>query len=175
MHRAHRHSTWQSDGKPRWTRSVSRRPQHRRGTNIESCVTCRPYLPFTVVSIIEYALWFVCVKRNSSANLHSEVSRLHSFARAQRPRIAWPDFTADGGDSQTSRIEKIEWAYPAEVQGAPALTLRAGLSRAIAFLKRMSPNLRALQWIAILTMMHSIPFLLLRARHRVRLCLPPGR
>lgn len=113
-------------------------------------------LPFSVNSVMAYALWYVCVKRNSSANLHSEVARLHAYARAQRPRLPWPDFIADGGDSQTTRLDKIRKAYPAEVKGAPALTLRAGLSRAISYLRTLSPNLWALQWIAILSSMHNM-------------------
>ena len=123
-------------------------------------IMCHTYsqspLPLSVISIMAYALWYVCVKRNSSANLHSEVARLHAYARAQRPRLPWPDFLAEGGDSQTSRLDKICKAYPAEVRGAPALTLRAGLCRAIAYLRTLGPNLWALQWIAILSSMHNM-------------------
>ena len=123
-------------------------------------VMCHTYgkdpLPLSVNSIVAYALWYVCVKRNSSANLHSEIARLHAFARAQRPRLSWPDFAADGGDSQSARLDKIRKAYPAEVRGAPALTLRVGLSRAISYLRRQGSNLWAMQWIAILSSMHNM-------------------
>jgi integrase len=113
-------------------------------------------LPFTVTSVMAYALWYVCVRRNSSANLNSEVARLHAYARTQRPRWPWPDFTADGGDSLTSRLGKIQKTYPAEVRGAPALTLRAGLRQVIAYLDTLGPaNLWALQWKAILSLKHS--------------------
>ena len=125
------------------------------------CKMCSTYrrapLPFTVTGIMAYSLWYVCVQSNSSANLNSEVSRLHAYARAQRPRLAWPEFTCDGGDSLTARLGKIQQAYPAEVRGAPALTLRAGLRQVIAYLRTLGPdNLWALQWIALLSLKHNM-------------------
>ena len=127
-----------------------------RQYNVMCASYSQPPLPLTVTSLMAYALWYVCVQLNSSANLGSELGHLHSYCRAQRPGIQWPDFLADNGVCLTDRLAKIRKAYPAEVQGAPALTLRAGLTRAIRRLRRFGNNLWALQWIAILSMMHSL-------------------
>ena len=79
-------------------------------------------------------------------------------AVADACRWPWPDFTAvDSGDSLTQRLLKIQKDWPAEVRGAPALTLRSGLCRAIAFLRRGGTrDLWALQWAAILSLMHDM-------------------
>ena len=85
----------------------------------------------------------------------------------------------------TARITKIQKDWPAEVRRAPALTLRLGLSRAIAYLHALGPqDLWALQWAAILSLMYAM---LLRPSeiipldkfssgrgHDVRLRVPPS-
>lgn len=103
-----------------------------------------------------FFLHYVLVRGNSSANLNSVAAGLRSAADACR--IPWPDFsTADGGDSLTQRLLKIQKDWPAEVRGAPALTLRTGLSRAVAFLHRCGPrDLWARQWEALLSLMHDM-------------------
>lgn len=111
--------------------------------------------PLSVVSLVAYMLWYVCVRQNSSANLNSQLSALHAHARVVG--LAWPDFSVHGsGASMTARIAKVQKDWPAEVRGAPALTLQAGLTRAILYLESLGPNLWALQWRAILSLMHAM-------------------
>jgi len=111
--------------------------------------------PITVVALVSYMLWYVCMKLNSSANLNSELSSLHAYARSVG--LEWPDFSTQGsGSSMTARISKIQKDWPAEVRGAPALTIKAGLLRALAYLHSLGPNSWALQWIAILSLMYAM-------------------
>jgi integrase len=124
------------------------------------CRMCDAYgraaLPLTVTSLIAYMLFYVCVRRNSSANLNSVMSTLSTYARAHG--FAWPDFSSHGsGATMTARISKVQRDWPAEVRGAPALTLKLGLARAISYLRSFGPDdLWALQWLAILSLMHSM-------------------
>lgn len=111
--------------------------------------------PICVVALVAYMLWYVCRKQNKSSNLNSELSSLHAYARASG--IQWPDFSTHGsGASMTDRITKVQKDWPSEVRGAPALTLRAGLTLAILYLRSLGPNLWALQWNAILSSMHDM-------------------
>ena len=88
----------------------------------------RPPTPITVVALVSYMLWYVCMKLNSSANLNSELSSLHAYARSVG--LEWPDFSAQGsGSSMTARISKIQKDWPAEVRGAPALTRQVFCAR----------------------------------------------
>ena len=113
-----------------------------------------PATPITVELLIGFMLHYVLSKRNSSANLNSVMSSLHRAADAHE--LTWPDFKADGdGRSLTKRIEMIQRDWPAEVHGAPAITLEVGLEQAIAYLRSLPPNLWALQWIAIASLMHA--------------------
>jgi integrase len=116
----------------------------------------RPPLPLTVVALVAYMLYYVCVRGNSSANLNSVMSTLSAFARANG--MAWPDFSASGsGANLTTRISKVQKDWPAVVRGAPALTIRLGLARAVAFLSSFGPrDLWALQWLALLSLMHAM-------------------
>ena len=57
----------------------------------------------------------------------------------------------------TARIRKVQIDWPAEVCGAPALTLRLGLARAISYLRSFGlSDLWALQWLAILSIMYAM-------------------
>ena len=112
--------------------------------------------PLSVVSLVAYMLWYVCRKQNKSSNLNSELSSLHSFARAAG--ISWPDFSAHGsGASITARITKIQKDWPAEVRGAPALTLLAGLTRAITYLRGFGQKLWAVDCYTIPDARHDPP------------------
>jgi hypothetical protein len=112
-------------------------------------------LPLSVTSIVAFLLNYVLVRGNSSANLNSVASNLRAVVDAHR--YPWPDFSADGGDTITRRILKIQQDWPAEVVGAPALTLRGGLIQAIAYLRSFPPgDLWARQWDAILSLMHDM-------------------
>ena len=114
-------------------------------------------IPITVTALIAYMLYYVLVRGNSSASLNGQLSRLHTFASAQIPALLWPDFAAHGsGASMTARITKVQKDWPAEVQGAPALTLRQGLTRAISYLQHLPETLWTLQWIAIYSLMHAM-------------------
>ena len=115
----------------------------------------RSPLPLSVTSIVAFLLYYVLVRGNSSANLNSVASCLRAVADAAR--YPWPDFTEAGGDPITRRILKIQQDWPAEVVGAPALTLRAGLQQAIAYLRSFpTSDLWARQWDAILSLMHDM-------------------
>jgi integrase len=106
--------------------------------------------------LVAYMLYYVCVKGNSSSNLNSQMAVFASYARVNG--ISWPDFATHGGGATiTARILKIQKDWPAEVRGAPALTLRLGLARAISYLRALGPSdLWALQWIAILSLMYAM-------------------
>ncbi len=116
----------------------------------------QPATPLTVTKLTAYTLYYVCVRRNSSANLNSVMSTLSSYARANG--LAWPDFSSHGsGVSMTARIQKVQLDWPAEVRGAPALTLRLGLVLALNYLRGFGlRDLWALQWLAILSIMYAM-------------------
>ena len=128
----------------------------------------RPPTPITVTGLNAFMLYYVLVRGNSSANLNSELSKLHSFAAAQSPAIAWPDFEALGKGTMTAFILRVQKDWPASVSGAPALTYKLGLTRAIQYLHKLPQTLWSLQWIAVLSLMHA---LLLRP-HEI---LPPDK
>lgn len=111
--------------------------------------------PITVDTLVGFMLFYVHVLGNSSANLSSVMSSLHSVAKAFD--IKWPDFSSHGtGANITARILKVQKDWPAEIRGAPALTLRLGLTAAIRYLLTFGQNLWALQWIFILSTMHAL-------------------
>ena len=116
----------------------------------------RAALPLTVTALVAYMLYYVCVRCNSSANLNSVMSTLSSYARANG--LVWPDFSEHGsGATMTARIHKIQLDWPAEVSGAPALTIRLGLNRAVSYLRSFGlRDLWALQWLAILSLMYAM-------------------
>ena len=124
----------------------------------ESC--CAAYekepLLLSVTNLVAFFLFYVRVRGNSFGK--SELGRGQPARRRRRLRWPWPDFTAvDSGDSLTQRLLKIQKDWPAEVRGALALTLRFGLCRASAFLRRgCTRDLWALQWAAILSLMHDM-------------------
>ena len=83
------------------------------------------------------------------------MSTLSSYARANG--IPWPDFSTNGsGASLSARVTKVQKDFPSEVRGAPALTLRFGLTRVMVYLHSLGQNLWAMQWLAILSLMHSM-------------------
>jgi hypothetical protein len=112
--------------------------------------------PLSVTSLVAFMLYYVLVRRNSSANPNSVVSQIRAFADAHS--IAWPSFTGpDSGDLITARIAKIQRDWPAEVRGAPALTWQAGVLRVAEFLDRKPPSdLRAAQRLALITRLHDM-------------------
>jgi hypothetical protein len=84
-------------------------------------------LPLTAFGLIGFMLAYVRVKGNSSANLPSVMAQLSSFARTQNPKIPWPDFVAERGETMFASIARIQRDWPAEICPAPELTYDSGL------------------------------------------------
>ena len=122
--------------------------------------TCRdhgwPALPLLVVGLVGFMIAYVRLRNNSSANLPSLLSHLKAFCRVQRPRIPWPDFLAESGETVSQHIARIQRDWPAEVCPAPELMYATGLCQAMAYLDCLPQNLWTMQWSATLSLMHAI-------------------